>query len=117
DPTDLATARARGVDVGAILAILQRPAGGLITRRDSDVNRPKDLETRSVGVTGVASDQAVLRTLVESDDGDLGQVRVVTVGFNGAQALAAGRVEGFIGFIAADAAQIEASGTRVRSFP
>jgi len=117
DPTDLATARARGVDVGAILAILQRPAGGLITRRDSDVNRPKDLETRSVGVTGVASDQAVLRTLVESDDGDLGQVRVVTVGFNGAQALAAGRVDGFIGFIAADAAQIEASGTRVRSFP
>lgn len=117
DPTDLATAREQDLDVGAVLALLQRPAGGLIVRERSDVTRPSDLEGRSVGVTGIASDEAVLKTLVEGDDGDLSEVRVVTIGFRGAQALAAGRIDGFIGFIAADGAQIEADGTPIRGFP
>jgi ABC-type nitrate/sulfonate/bicarbonate transport system substrate-binding protein len=49
-------------------------------------------------VTGLPSDDAVLRSMVLGDDGDPREVRKVTIGFNAVSALLTGRVDGATGF-------------------
>jgi putative hydroxymethylpyrimidine transport system substrate-binding protein len=117
DAIDVATQIGQGRDVKGVMALLQRPAGGVITLAESGVDSPSDLEGRQVAITGVPSDEAVLDAVVAGDGGDPERVRTITVGFKGAQSLLAGRVDAFTGFVAADGAQVEAAGEEVRAFP
>jgi putative hydroxymethylpyrimidine transport system substrate-binding protein len=116
DAIDLATQIDRGRDLAAVMAILDRPAGGVIARKDSAVDRPRDLEGRTVGITGVPSDSAVLDTVLDGDGADPEAVDTVNLGFKGAQALEADRIDAFTGFVAADGAQLEHDGFPVRAF-
>ena len=116
DPVDVALQIDRGRPAQAIMALVQRPLGGLIARRDSSIHRPRDLEGGTVGVTGVASDEVVLDAVVGGDGGDPSRVDLETVGFNGAQALAAGRLDAFTGFLIADGTALEQKGVPVRGF-
>ncbi len=116
DGIDIATQIDAGRDAQAIMAVTQRPSGGLITLAGEGIESPSDLEGKTVGVTGVPSDEAVYETIVEGDGGDPASARVVTIGFNGVQALRAGKVSAFTGYIPADATAIEAAGQDTRSF-
>lgn len=116
DGSDVATLIDRGGDARAIMAIAQRPLGGLIARASEHLRSPAQLQGRTVGVTGVPSDTAVLDTEVRAAGGDPGRVRVVTVGFNGAEALRTGRIAAFTGFWPADGVQLQVTGEPVRSF-
>lgn len=116
DGIDIATQIAAGRDVRAIMAVTQRPSGGLITLADEGVRSPADLGGKTVGVTGLPSDKAVFETMVEDTGGNPARSRVVTVGFGGIQALLAGRISGFTGYIPADAAVVESRGRKTRSF-
>jgi putative hydroxymethylpyrimidine transport system substrate-binding protein len=102
DGSDVATAIDRGGDQEAFMAIVQRPLGGLIGLASEGLTSPASLQGRTVGITGVPSDRAVLDTEVRHAGGDPAKVQVVTVGFDGAQALLAGRVAAFTGFIPDD---------------
>jgi putative hydroxymethylpyrimidine transport system substrate-binding protein len=93
---DLALQRAQGRDLVAIMGIVQRPLASVLAA--ADVRRPRDLEGRQVGVTGVPSDTAVLRSIVAGDGGDPDAVREVTIGFNAVPALLGGRVAGATAF-------------------
>ncbi len=62
------------------------------------------------------SDTAVLDTEVRHAGGDPGKVHVVTIGFDGAQALAAGRIAAFTGFIPDDGVQLQVSGHPITAF-
>lgn len=117
DGIDIAEQVAAGRDARALAALLQRPAGGLITRASSGVESPADLEGRTAGVTGMPSDRAVLDTMVEDDGGDPDKVKVVTLGFNGPQAVISNRVAAFTGYIPADAAAIISQGVTANTFP
>jgi ABC-type nitrate/sulfonate/bicarbonate transport system substrate-binding protein len=97
------------------MAVLERPAGGVITAADSGIERPRDLEGRDVGITGVPSDNAVLDTIVAGDGGDPSAVDTTTIGFKGVQALEAGSIDAFTGFVG-DAVQVAHDGVAVRSF-
>ena len=68
DIHDLGLARERGLDVVGLGGIVQRPLAAVIAR--PGIARPRDLEGRRVGVTGLPSDEAVLRAVVEDDGGD-----------------------------------------------
>ena len=61
-------------------------------------NDPRALEHQLVGVTGVPSDTAVLRSTVAGAGGDPGKVRTITIGFNAVAALLSGRVAGATAF-------------------
>ena len=102
DGIDLATQIAAGRGAQGILAIAQRPLGGLITLTDSGIGSPAELEGRTVGVTGVPSDDAILDTIVAADGGDPAKVDTVTIGFNGVSNLENGNVDAITGFIPAD---------------
>jgi putative hydroxymethylpyrimidine transport system substrate-binding protein len=106
----------RGLDAKGIMAVVQRPLGGVITLGDSGIRSPRELEGTTVGVTGVPSDDAVLDTVVEGDGGDPGEVDRVTIGFNTVPALQAGRVDAITGYPPADGTALEHRGQEVRSF-
>ena len=116
DGIDVATQTDAGRDVRAVMAITQRPAGGLITLAAEGIDSPGDLGGRTVGVTGLPSDTAVFETMVEDAGGDPRASEVVTVGFGGIQALLAGRISGFTGYLPADAPVVESKGRPTRSF-
>ena len=58
DIHDLALAREKGRDIVGVMALLQRPLASV--QAQPEVRRPRDLEGRRVGVTGLPSDVAVL---------------------------------------------------------
>src|ERR687895_733991 len=92
DIHDLGLAREEGGDLVGVGALVQRPLAAVIARRDA-VRRPRDLEGRRVGVTGLPSDDAVLRAVVEADGGDFDRVERVTIGFLEVPSLIAGKVD------------------------
>ncbi len=116
DGSDVAGLIAHGGDARAVMAIVQRPLGGLIASASEHLGSPADLQGRTVGITGVPSDTAVLDTEVTHAGGDPHRVHVVTIGFDGAQALAAGRIDAFTGFIPDDGVQLQVSGHEITAF-
>lgn len=116
DGSDVAGLIDKGGDAQAVMALVQRPLGGLIALRSEHLRSPADLQGKNVGVTGVPSDEAVLDTEVRHAGGDPAKVRVVNVGFDGAQALAAGRIAAFTGFIPDDGVSLEVAGHPITAF-
>jgi ABC-type nitrate/sulfonate/bicarbonate transport system substrate-binding protein len=117
DGSDVATEIDGGGHDEAVMAVVQRPVGGLIALASEHLRSPAQLQGRAVGITGVPSDRAVLDTEVRHAGGDPAKVRVVTVGFNGAQALLAGRVAAFTGFIPDDGVALQVGGPGERGHP
>jgi ABC-type nitrate/sulfonate/bicarbonate transport system substrate-binding protein len=90
DVHDLAIARERHRDVVGIMAIVQRPLAAVIAA--PGIRTPRQLEGKTVGVTGVPSDTAVLDSIVAGAGGDPAKVKTVTIGYNAVAALLAHRV-------------------------
>jgi putative hydroxymethylpyrimidine transport system substrate-binding protein len=114
DIHDLGLARERGRDLVALGALVQRPLAAVIAR--PEVRRPRDLEGRRVGVTGLPSDDAVLRAVVEDDGGDFDRVRRVTIGFSAVPSLITGRVDAVVSFWNAEGVALRERGARTREF-
>jgi putative hydroxymethylpyrimidine transport system substrate-binding protein len=90
DIHDLGLARERGEDLVGVGALVQRPLASVIA--GPNVTRPRQLEGKRVGVTGVPSDNAVLRAVVQGDGGNPRRVRTITIGFSAVPSLLAGKV-------------------------
>jgi putative hydroxymethylpyrimidine transport system substrate-binding protein len=96
DLHDLAIARAKGRDVVAVMALVQRPLAAVLAQ--PGIRSPRDLAGKRVGVTGLPSDDAVLRSIVAGAGGDPARVRKITIGFDAVQSLVARRVAGATAF-------------------
>ncbi|HTA13688.1 MAG TPA: ABC transporter substrate-binding protein, partial [Solirubrobacteraceae bacterium] len=116
DGSDVAGLIDNGGDAQAVMALVQRPLGGLIALASEHLHSPADLAGRTVGITGVPSDTAVLDTELRHAGVEPRRVKVVTVGFNGAQALVAGRIAAFTGFIPDDGVALTVSGHPITVF-
>ena len=79
-----------------IMPIVQRPLSAVIAA--PDITSPRALQGKTVGITGVPSDTAVLRSVVAGSGGDPAKVRTITIGFNAVTDLLAGRVAGATAF-------------------
>jgi putative hydroxymethylpyrimidine transport system substrate-binding protein len=114
DIHDLGLARERGADIVGIGALVQRPLAAVIAQ--PGIRRPRDLEGKRVGVTGLPSDDAVLRAVVEHDGGDYSRVRRTTIGFSAVPSLIAGRVDAVVAFWNAEGVALRHRGVRTREF-
>jgi len=115
DIHDLGLARETGAhppDIVGVMALVQTPLAAVLAQ--PEIERPRDLEGRRAGVTGLPSDVAVLRSVVAGDGGDPDQVRTTTIGFEAVKALLAGRVAGATAFwnVEGVALRAERPGTR-----
>ena len=116
DGSDVADLIDAGGDAQAVMALVQRPLGGLIALSSEHLTSPAQLQGKTVGITGVPSDTVVLDTEVRHAGGDPAKVHVVTVGFNGPQALLAGRIAAFTGFIPDEGVTLRKSGHPITAF-
>jgi NitT/TauT family transport system substrate-binding protein/putative hydroxymethylpyrimidine transport system substrate-binding protein len=114
DIHDLAIARERGVDVVGIAALVQRPLAALIAQ--PDVARPRALAGRTVGVSGLPSDPAFVRAVVEGDGGDYARVKQVTIGFQAVSSILSRRVDAVPAFWNAEGIALRRRGVRTREF-
>jgi putative hydroxymethylpyrimidine transport system substrate-binding protein len=96
DIHDLGLARQRGADVVGVMALVQRPLAAVLAA--PGVGRPRALEGKRAGVSGLPSDVAVLDSVVKGDGGDPARVKSTTIGFQAVKALLAGRVSGATAF-------------------
>lgn len=95
DIHDLAIAGERGAaehraGVVGIMALVQRPLAAVIAA--PQIDNPRQLQGRVVGITGVPSDGAVLRSIVAGAGGDPRETRTITIGFDAVAALLSRRV-------------------------
>jgi putative hydroxymethylpyrimidine transport system substrate-binding protein len=114
DIHDLGLAREKGEDIVGVGGVVQRPLAAVIAR--SNITRPRELEGKRVGVTGLPSDLAVLRAVVENDGGDFDKVHKITIGFAAVKALAAGRVDAVVAFWNVEGVTLKREGVPTREF-
>jgi NitT/TauT family transport system substrate-binding protein/putative hydroxymethylpyrimidine transport system substrate-binding protein len=96
DIHDLAIARERGEPIVGIMAIVERPLAALIAA--PGIRSPRQLVGKTVGVSGLPSDTAVLRSILSGGGRNPRQVKTVTIGFNAVAALLSGRVSAATAF-------------------
>jgi putative hydroxymethylpyrimidine transport system substrate-binding protein len=114
DIHDLALAREKGRDVVAVMALVQRPLAAVIAQ--PQITRPRDLEGKRAGVTGLPSDDAVLSSIVRGDGGDPSKVRKVSIGFQAVTALLARRVDAATAFWNAEGVALAAKRPGMHQF-
>src|SRR5882757_3515026 len=116
DITDLGIADEKGLELVGLMPIVQAPLAAVLARKSGPVVSPRDLDGRTVGVTGLPSDTAVVRSEVAGDGGDPEGVDEITIGFNAVASLAAGKVDAATGFWNAEAVEAERQGIPLRVF-
>ncbi len=116
DIHDLGIARERGLDLVGTMPLVQRPLAAVIARGGRGISRPRDLEGRAVGVTGLPSDEAVVDSEVSADGGKTAKVKRVTIGFNAISSLAAGKVDAATGFWNAEGVALRRQGVPIQVF-
>jgi putative hydroxymethylpyrimidine transport system substrate-binding protein len=79
---DVLFARAQDVPVKSVAAMVQHPLNCLMFKADAPIERPSDLSGRTVGVTGLPSDDAFLGTILAFDGLSLDDIEVVNVGYD-----------------------------------
>src|SRR4051812_49303191 len=115
DIHDLAIARQRGVDVVAVAALVQKPLAALIAQ--PNVASPRALAGRTVGVSGLPSDPAFVRAIVQGDGGDYARVKQVTIGFQAVTSILSKRVDAGPAFWNAEGVALRRRGKAMRSVP
>jgi putative hydroxymethylpyrimidine transport system substrate-binding protein len=78
---ELLLARDKGQKVVGVGALVQRPLSSLISL-NGKVKSPRELDGKTVGVTGLPSDEAALRAILAHAGVDRRRVKSVEVGFN-----------------------------------
>jgi putative hydroxymethylpyrimidine transport system substrate-binding protein len=114
DIHDLGLAREKGTDLVGVGELVTRPLASVIAR--GNVTRPRDLQGKRVGVTGLPSDNAVLRAVVQGDGGDYARVKSVTIGFSAVPSLIAGKVAAATAFWNAEGVTLTRRGVKTHVF-
>src|SRR5829696_515577 len=95
--TDVLLARAAGVPVVSVLALVQTPLQGIMVLADSGITRPRDLVGKTVGYPGIPSQEAFLATMLEDDGATMDDVDLVNIDFNLVPGLISGQVDASLG--------------------
>jgi NitT/TauT family transport system substrate-binding protein/putative hydroxymethylpyrimidine transport system substrate-binding protein len=114
DIHDLGLARQRGQDFVGVGALVQQPLAAIVAR--ANVKRPRDLEGKRVGVSGLPSDPAVLRAVMSDDGGDYRKVKQVTIGFAAVPSLIDGKVDAVPAFWNAEGVVLKQRGVPIHEF-
>jgi putative hydroxymethylpyrimidine transport system substrate-binding protein len=114
DIGDLAIARRRGIDIVAVGELVNRPLAALIAQ--PQIRRPRDLEGKTIGVSGLPSDPAFVKAIMAHDGGDARKVRELTIGFAAVSVLLTRRVAAVPAFWNAEGVALRRRGREVREF-
>ncbi|MGH2831544.1 MAG: ABC transporter substrate-binding protein, partial [Solirubrobacteraceae bacterium] len=114
DIHDLAIARAQGQNIVGVMALVQRPLAAVIAQ--PSLKNPRQLEGKTVGVTGLSSDEAVLNSVVSGAGGNPRLVRRVNIGFEAVPSLLARRVDAVTAFWDVEGVELKHARPGTREF-
>jgi putative hydroxymethylpyrimidine transport system substrate-binding protein len=114
DIHDFGIALEKGRDVVAVAALVQKPLDALAV--GPGVDRPAELEGKKVGVSGLPSDPAFVKAIMEADGGDFSKARLVTIGFAAVPQLLQGNVAAVPVFWNAEGVSLAKRGWKGRMF-
>ena len=114
DIHDLGLAREKGADLVGVMAFVQAPLAAVLAQ--PEIRTPKQLEGERAGVSGLPSDVAVLRSVVEGAGGDPDKVKQTTIGFEAVKALLAKRVAAATAFWNVEGVALRAQRPGIREF-
>ncbi len=63
--------------VSCVAAILQHNTSGIMSSKDANIQTPRDLENHVYATWNIPVEQAIVRTVVENDEGDFSKVKLV----------------------------------------
>ncbi|WP_252315333.1 ABC transporter substrate-binding protein [Sinobaca sp. H24] len=114
---DVITARTEGIPVVSVAAIVRSPLNHIVYKADSDIERPRDLEGRTVGYPGIPVNEPIVETMVEDDGGQFEEVDLVDIGFELQSSLVSDRADAVSGaYINHEVPVLEHAGTSVEYF-
>jgi len=95
--TDVLLARAQGVPVVSVAALVQHPLLAVMMKKEAGIARPHDLVGKTVGYPGIPSQEAFLATMLETDGATLADVTLINVSFNLVPTLISGQADAVMG--------------------
>lgn len=114
DIADLALARANGIPLTAVAAVVQKPLAAVIAGPGKSGHPQADLAGGTIGVTGTAADELVLDTVLKAEGLNSGDVTRINIGFGSVPALSAGRLDAATAFWNAEGVELKRSGVPTR---
>jgi putative hydroxymethylpyrimidine transport system substrate-binding protein len=116
DVNDLAIARDQGLPLVGVAPIVDVPLASVIAADRNAIRTPADLAGKTVGVTGLPSDDAVLDTVLRAGGVAPTDVKRETIGFGAIPALASGRVDAATAFWNDEGVTLQRRGVPIRFF-
>ncbi len=115
---DVIIARANeNVPVKSIGAIVQSPLNHIVYLEDSPIKSPKDLEGKTLGYPGIPLNEALYKTMIESDGGNPQETELVNIGFDLVASLVSKKSDAVIGaFVNHEVPVLENKGYKVDYF-
>jgi len=110
-------ARADGIPVVSIAAIIQHNTSAFASLKESGITRPKDFEGKRYASYGLPIERPILEGLMRCDGGDVNKVEFVDVGFDAFPALVNKKVDIAWIFMAWDGIQAEIKGYELNTVP
>lgn len=93
----LISARAEGIPVVSVAALVRHPLNAIMTRQDSGLDSPAKLEGKSIGYPSIPFNEAIVRTAVKEAGGDDAGLSFVDIGFDIVPALTGKQVDAVVG--------------------
>ena len=105
------------IGVKSLGAVVQSPLNIILSLSDKNIQKPKDLEGKTVGYAGTALSEALVQTMMEAHGADFASVEMVNVGFELMSSMTTGNVDATIGcLVNHEVPQMEEEGFDVNYF-
>lgn len=105
------------IGVKSIGAVVQSPLNIILSLADKNIQKPADLEGKTVGYAGTALSEALVQTMMQASGADFSSVEMVNVGFELMSSMTTGKVDATIGcLVNHEVPQMEEEGFDVNYF-
>jgi len=95
--TDVLLARAQGVPVVSVAALVQHPLVTVMSLQEAGITSPADLVGKTVGYPGIPSQAAFLETMLAGEGASIDDLSLVNIGFNLLPVLISGQADAVLG--------------------
>ncbi|WRS28493.1 ABC transporter substrate-binding protein [Oscillospiraceae bacterium MB08-C2-2] len=107
----------QNIGVKSIGAVVQSPLNIILSLADKNIQKPADLDGKTVGYAGTALSEALVQTMMQASGADFSSVEMVNVGFELMSSMTTGNVDATIGcLVNHEVPQMEEEGFEVNHF-
>lgn len=95
--SQLLLSRSENIPVVSVAALVRHSLDGIMYKKESGIQSPKDLEGKNIGYPSTSISEAIVASMVENDGGDINKVKMTDVGWDLMPSLATDQVDAVVG--------------------